>query len=106
MFMRQQRHVSCEKCGAEFVSPELLAEHLRNVHPIPTGAATCSLCGVNLGDAKDLDEHLRHEHGVEVAEVVPCLECGLEFAGPDALEEHIDQEHPQRAGMGHGPSRS
>ena len=95
----------CRECGAEFVSEELLREHVRDLHR--AGAERrCLLCGAVFGDAAELDAHLRSEHGVDVARTVPCVECGLEFVGPDALEEHIASEHPQRAGMGGRPSRS
>jgi hypothetical protein len=101
--MRQQPHISCDVCGAEFLSDGELVAHRQELHEPSPGAARCALCGEALGSAEELDDHLRHNHGVEVATSVPCGECGLVFPDPALLEEHIDQEHPQRAGMGQGP---
>jgi DNA-directed RNA polymerase subunit RPC12/RpoP len=102
---RQSDSTYCRECGAEFVSEELLREHVQEFHRTQA-VPRCSVCGSSFAHSAELDAHLRTEHGVDVAETVPCLECGLEFAGPAELEEHVDREHPQRAGMGGRPSRS
>src|SRR5688572_18635999 len=99
--MTQAQDLTCNVCGAEFLSEELLRNHSSTAHEQRDGENTCVFCGARFESINELAEHVKQH----ADEAIPCPECGVVLPEGAALEEHLAQEHPVRTGLGRGPTK-
>ena len=56
------RGYCCNLCGLYFLSDDMLSQHIRRHHVLPTTGIPCTLCEYTFQDVKLLDVHLKEYH--------------------------------------------
>ena len=83
--------LKCQSCTAEFVSKQILNQHMWAKHGFGTGRK-CDECGKRLARELDLKDHMRSSHG---ALKLKCdmLGCVSTFTFERGLSWHMKNKH-------------